>query len=205
MNRSEYRTDEVEIIRKCEMLSFVHALLTDPKNVRVILREVDGEKRGLTRYSRVNRKWLYKRLQKATAFQGNTSRGRKSKYPLERKEKDWRRYESVYEGDGKTINDWLRYRFESNKRHRGIVGNWLLTDDEVEALFNKVVRFKGKSVPLRTLGNQIMLKRIDSKKDVTLDNITILYRRRRKRIGKKGPEGMKKKKLLCKPSLVIDK
>lgn len=188
--------NELEIIEKCHTLSFLHALLTDPTDPRVILQEVKNEQRGITRYSKVNRKYLYKRLQASQRLSTtNAPRGVGEKL-RKRREMDWRRYERVYEeGSSKEINDWLRYRFEKNKEHCGIKGEWKLSDEDIEYLFNEPIKLFSKTVTLRTIGNQIMLMRIDSKGDVCLENIRVIYRRRRKRRGLTGKMGMKKEPL----------
>lgn len=178
-------TSEIERLALQHLLDKIHLILTEPQSSTSFRLLVQDQALNKISLSKITERFIVSRLKRAVSHENM----RACRVPLaereKRREPHRRRSEKAYEKGPSALNHYLRQRFEWNVRNGKARGRWLLTDEDIDWVFNQTTQIDGSEVRLGSIGNQLMFRRIDPAKDMQLDNLEVIYRRRRKSINQK--------------------
>lgn len=159
-------------------LDRLHLILTNPKDHRVLLLLLGDLQQKRIKCSKVTAKWL-RTLFKRSRSDSLSKAGVKSRVDkANRLERIRESRRALYQNPSK-LNDFLRKRFEWNKKVGWSQGEWKLTDEDIEWLFNIVVSKRNPPVRLGDIGQQVRLVRHDVTKPVELSNLKVMRKKRR--------------------------
>lgn len=194
--------NDLSQIRHQEMLDRLHLILTDPFSVSSLTLLLKDEMLGRTKFSKTGKRCVMRALQRASKLTGHTrARVPKEKSKTARREAQNAKFAMLYKKGGRSINNYLEKKFLTNKKNGMAKGEWKLTDEFLERLFNlkKSVAWVGET-RLKDIATRIKVVRIDKQGDFTEDNVMACLKRERVCLGRayrtRLREGKKHKKMV---------
>lgn len=168
------------------MLDRIHLMMTEPDSYYSWKLVNDDDLMGRTRISSSLRRLIRIRLKRAVS---RTTMVINRVTPLRRKKCRiglYKHREGKYKKGPRVVLEYLRSEFYRGKKYReNKAGEYLLTEEQIDWIFNKSYKRLGKVVTLYEVGNDVLIRRIDSSGDFEMNNILVVIRRRRYRMGVK--------------------
>lgn len=181
----------VETIQHEHLQERVRRILEDPLNPILLVELLREHEHGRSRFSSGTVRWL-KRLLRRSLARSLIGAARPPVGTKAKKRQGWEKGNKAKRDTPEKFLKYLKVRFEWNIRNgKAKPGRFLLTQDQLEWLLSLEVKDPRKSrglprekVKLSDLGRQLMFKREETPGDFSIENLSIHFRKKRRRLKK---------------------